>query len=133
MNLLKYIFGTRNERVLKKLWPIVREINRIEEEYQAKNFSDQDFPAKTQEFRDRVANGESLDSILPEAYALVKNACRHLVGTTAEVCGHELVWNMVPFDVQLIGGIVLHQGKIAEMQTGEGKTLAAALLERARR
>ncbi len=127
MNLLKYIFGTRNERVLKKLWPIVREINRIEEEYQAKNFSDQDFPAKTQEFRDRVANGESLDSILPEAYALVKNACRHLVGTTAEVCGHELVWNMVPFDVQLIGGIVLHQGKIAEMQTGEGKTLVATL------
>ena len=127
MNLLKYIFGTRNERVLKKLWPIVREINRIEEEYQAKNFSDQDFPAKTQEFRDRVANGESLDSILPEAYALVKNACRHLVGSTAEVCGHELVWNMVPFDVQLIGGIVLHQGKIAEMQTGEGKTLVATL------
>ena len=127
MNLLKLILGTRNERVLKKLWPIVHEINRIEAEYQAKNFADEDFPRKTQEFRDRVAAGESLDAILPEAYALVKNACRHLLGTTAEVCGHTLTWNMVPFDVQLIGGIVLHQGKIAEMQTGEGKTLVATL------
>ena len=127
MNLLKYLFGTKNERELKRLWPIVREINRIEEEYQAKGFTDADFPAKTQEFRDRVAKGETLDQILPEAYALVKNACRHLVGTTEEVCGHTLEWNMVPFDVQLLGGIVLHQGKIAEMQTGEGKTLVATL------
>ena len=127
MNLLKALFGTKNERELKKLWPIVREINRIEEEYQAQNFSDEDFPRKTQEFRDRLAKGETLDAILPEAYALVKNACRHLVGTTAEVCGHTLTWNMIPFDVQLIGGIALHQGKIAEMQTGEGKTLVATL------
>ena len=127
MNLLKLLFGTKNERELKKLWPIVREINRIEEEYQAKNFTDEDFPKKTQEFRDRLAKGETLDQILPEAYALVKNACRHLAGTTEEVCGHTLTWNIVPFDVQLIGGIVLHQGKIAEMQTGEGKTLVATL------
>ncbi|MGI9104160.1 MAG: preprotein translocase subunit SecA, partial [Terriglobales bacterium] len=63
----------------------------------------------------------------PEAFALVKNACRHLVGTTAEVCGHTLTWNMVPFDVQLLGGVVLHEGKIAEMKTGEGKTLVATL------
>ena len=116
MNLLKLLFGTRNERELKKLWPIVRQINSIEQEYQAKGFADEDYPAKTQEFRDRVAKGESLDSILPEAFALVKNACRRLVGTTAEVCGHTLTWNMVPFDVQLLGGIVLHQGKISEMQ-----------------
>ena len=107
MNLLKAIFGTRNDRELKKLWPIVREINRIEEEYQAKNFSDADFPAKTQEFRDRIAKGETLDHLLPEAFALVKNACRKLCGTTEEVCGHTLTWNMVPFDVQLIGGIAL--------------------------
>ena len=127
MNLLKYLIGTKNERELKKLWPVVREINRIEEEYQAKNFADEDFPRKTQEFRERIAGGESLDKVLPEAFALVKNACRHLVGTTAEVCGHTLTWNMVPFDVQLLGGIVLHQGKIAEMQTGEGKTLVATL------
>ena len=127
MNILKSIFGTKNDRELKKLWPIVREINRIEEEYQAKNFTDEDFPKKTAEFKERYQKGETLDQLLPEAYALVKNACRHLVGTTEEVCGHTLTWNMVPFDVQLIGGIVLHQGKISEMQTGEGKTLVATL------
>ena len=127
MNLFKFLFGTKNERELKRLWPIVRKINKLEEGFQAENLSADDFPRKTQEFRDRVAAGESLDDILPEAYALVKNACRKLVGTKEEVCGHELEWNMVPFDVQLLGGIVLHQGKIAEMQTGEGKTLVATL------
>ena len=127
MNLLKMLFGTKNDRELKKLWPIVREINRIEADYQAKNFTDEDFPRMTQAFKERYAKGESLDKLLPEAYALVKNACRHLVGTTEEVCGHTLTWNMVPFDVQLIGGIVLHRGSIAEMQTGEGKTLVATL------
>ena len=105
----------------------MREINRIEAEYQSKNLKDEDFPRITLEFKDRIAKGETLDHILPEAFALVKNACRHLCGTTAEVCGHTLTWNMVPFDVQLIGGIVLHQGKISEMQTGEGKTLVATL------
>ena len=123
MNLLKLIFGTKNQRDIKKLLPLVRKINAIEEQYQA--LSEEQLKAKTQEFRDRLAKGESLDDILPEAYATVKNACRRLVGTTVEVCGHELTWNMIPFDVQIIGGIVLHQGKIAEMQTGEGKTLVA--------
>ena len=127
MNILKFLFGTKNDRELKRLWPIVREINRIEQEYQAKNFADEDYPRMTQEFKDRIAKGESLDHILPEAFALVKNACRHLCGTTADVCGHQLTWNMVPFDVQLIGGIVLHRGNISEMQTGEGKTLVATL------
>ena len=121
------ILGTKNARELKKLRPIVAEINRIEAEYQKKNLSDEDFPRMTAEFKKRVAEGESLDDILPEAFALVKNACRHLVGTTEEVCGHTLTWDMVPFDCQLIGGIVLHQGKISEMQTGEGKTLVATL------
>ena len=127
MNLLKLLFGTKNDRELKKIWPIVHEINRIEEGYQAKNFTDEDFPRMTQEFKARYQKGESLDSLLPEAFALVKNACRHLVGTTEEVCGHTLTWNMIPFDVQLIGGIVLHRGAISEMQTGEGKTLVATL------
>ncbi len=127
MNIIKMILGTKNARELKKLRPIVAKINRIEEEYQKKGFSDEDFPRMTAEFKKRVADGESLDDILPEAFALVKNACRHLVGTTEEVCGHVLKWDMVPFDCQLIGGIVLHQGKIAEMQTGEGKTLVATL------
>ncbi len=127
MNLLKLLIGTKNDRELKKLWPIVAKIDKIEAEYEAKGFADADYPRMTEEFRKRVAGGESLDSILPEAFALVKNACRHLVGTKAMVCGHELEWNMIPFDVQLLGGIVLHQGKIAEMQTGEGKTLVATL------
>ncbi len=127
MNILKTIFGTKNSRDLKRIQPIVDQILRIEEEYQKKNFTDADFPRMTEEFKKRVAGGESLDHILPEAYALVKNACRHLVGTTEEVCGHTLTWDMVPFDCQLVGGIVLHQGKISEMQTGEGKTLVATL------
>ena len=127
MNLLKFLIGTKNERELKRLWPIVAKINAIEAEYQAKNLADEDYPRMTAEFKARVAKGESLDSILPEAFALVKNACRRLMGTTEEVCGHTLEWNMIPFDVQLLGGIVLHQGKISEMQTGEGKTLVATL------
>ena len=123
MNLLKLIFGTKNQRDVKKLLPIVHKVNAIEEQYQS--LSEEQLKAKTQEFRDRLAKGETLDDLLPEAYATVKNACRRLVGTTVEVCGHEVTWNMIPFDVQIIGGIVLHQGKIAEMQTGEGKTLVA--------
>lgn len=127
MDILKKIFGTKNARDLKRIRPIVAEINRIEAEYQSRNFTDADFPRMTAEFKKRIADGETLDRILPEAFALVKNACRHLVGTTEDVCGHTLTWDMVPFDCQLVGGIVLHQGKIAEMQTGEGKTLVATL------
>ena len=146
MNLLKFLFGTKNDRELKKLWPIVREINVLEEKLQAENLTDEDFPKRTAELKARVAETiaktmsknpdkdqekatvqAALDAVLPEAFALLKNACRHLVGTTEEVCGHTLTWNMVPFDVQLLGGIVLHQGKISEMQTGEGKTLVATM------
>ncbi len=123
MNLLKLIFGTKNQRDIKRLMPLVRKINALEEHYQS--LSEEELKAKTALFRERLAKGETLDDLLPEAYATVKNACRRLVGTTCEVCGHELTWNMIPFDVQIIGGIVLHQGKIAEMQTGEGKTLVA--------
>ncbi len=127
MNVLKLIFGTKNERELKKLWPVVKAINAKEEELQKLGLTDEDFPKRTEELKARVAAGETLDDVLVDAFALVKNACRHLVGTTEEVCGHTLTWNMVPFDVQLLGGIVLHQGKISEMQTGEGKTLVATL------
>ncbi len=127
MNIIKMILSTKNARELKKLKPIVAQINHLEKQYQEQNLTDADFPRLTAEFKKRVAGGESLDDILPEAFALVKNACRHLVGTTADVCGHTLTWDMIPFDCQLVGGIVLHQGKIAEMQTGEGKTLVATL------
>ncbi len=125
MNLLKTIFGTKSERDLKKLRPLVVEINRLEEEYQ--KLSEEQLRAKTAEFKERLVKGATLDDILCEAFAVVKNGCRRLCGTKREVCGHELTWEMVPFDVQLMGGIVLHRGKIAEMQTGEGKTLSATL------
>ena len=125
MNLIKTLFGTKNDRDVKRLQPLVDRINELEKSYQA--LSDDQLKAKTQEFKNRVAAGETLDGIMCEAFAAVKNACRRLCGTTREVCGHDLVWDMVPFDVQLVGGMVLHQGKIAEMQTGEGKTLVATL------
>jgi len=125
MNLIKTLFGTKNDRDLKRLQPLVDRINELEKSYQA--LSEDQLKAKTQEFKERVAKGETLDAVLCEAFAVAKNACRRLCGTSREVCGHQLTWDMVPFDVQLVGGIVLHQGKIAEMQTGEGKTLSATL------
>ena len=123
MNIFEAIFGTKHARDVKRLRPIVDRINEWDEKFKA--LSDEALKAKTPEFKQRYQNGETLDQLLPEAFAVVKNACRRLVGSTCEVCGHTLTWNMVPFDVQLMGGIVLHQGKIAEMQTGEGKTLVA--------
>jgi preprotein translocase subunit SecA len=123
--LIKTIFRTKNDRDLKRMQPLVARINELEASYQA--LSEEQLKAKTAEFKGRVAGGEPLDEILCEAFAAVKNACRRLCGTSREVCGHTLTWDMVPFDVQLIGGIALHQGKIAEMQTGEGKTLVATL------
>jgi len=124
-SLLAKVFGTKHQRSVKSLWPIVPEINRFEEEYQA--LSDDQLQAKTGEFRARLKDGEALDDLLPEAFAAVKNACRRLIGHNYEVRGRPAVWDMIPFDVQLIGGIVLHRGKIAEMATGEGKTLVAVL------
>ena len=124
-SVLKRVFGSKQLRDIKKLRPLVAEINRLEEEYQA--LSDEALKAKTVEFKARLADGETLDDLLCEAFAVAKNACRRLVGSTVDVCGHDLTWDMVPFDVQLMGGIVLHQGKIAEMATGEGKTLVATM------
>jgi preprotein translocase subunit SecA len=122
-NLLAKIFGTKHGRAAKKLDPIVDEINRIELEYQS--LTEDELKAKTAEFKSRLANGETIDDILPEAFAAVKNTCRRLVGHDFEVRGHVQRWDMVPYDVQIIGGIILHQGKVAEMATGEGKTLVA--------
>ena len=125
MNLIHAIFGTKHGRDRKRLLPLVKRINEFELEYQA--LPEAALVAKTAEFRERLAQGATLDELLPEAFAAVKNACRRLCGTRRVVCGHELTWEMVPFDVQLMGGIVLHQGKISEMQTGEGKTLVATM------
>jgi preprotein translocase subunit SecA len=124
-SVLKKIFGSKNERDIKKMQPLIEQINALEIEYQ--KLSDDELKAKTPEFKARIAQGEALDAILPEAFAAVKNACRRMCGMSVHVCGHDLEWDMVPFDVQLVGGIVLHQGRIAEMMTGEGKTLVATM------
>lgn len=126
MNLIHKIFGDPNEKEIKRLWPIVHKINEIEKGYQDL-LKDEYFPAKTAEFKERLLKGEKLDDLLPEAFALVKNACRRLVGKKWPVRGNDITWDMIPFDVQLLGGIVLHQGKIAEMKTGEGKTLVCTM------
>ncbi|HEX5818688.1 MAG TPA: hypothetical protein VFY20_07410, partial [Gemmatimonadales bacterium] len=166
--LIESVFGTRHEREVKRLQPLVDAIHREEEKL--KDLPEEQLRAQTAKFRgiiaertgalraeleqakvakhecadpaerdgleDRVqqldqqyrkAIAQVLDDLLPEAYATVREACRRLVGTTVSVTGHDLVWDMVPYDVQLIGGITLHQGRIAEMATGEGKTLVATL------
>lgn len=165
---LRRLFGSKHERDVKQLEPLVAEINGHYEKLQV--LSDEQLRAKTEEFRGRLREAlqetegrltemraklvpdlegaererildevgelekerdditdEFLESILPEAFAVVKDACRRLVGTTFDLMGHPVVWDMIPFDVQLIGGVVLHQGKIAEMATGEGKTLVATM------
>src|ERR1043165_3706920 len=123
--LLKKFAGRHHRKYVERARPIVARINEIEKSYQS--LTDDQLRAKTEEFRPRLKQGETLDQILPEAFAAVKNAARRLVGTKAIVCDHELTWDMVHFDVQLIGGITLHEGRIAEMATGEGKTLVATL------
>jgi preprotein translocase subunit SecA len=129
---IKAIFGSKNEREVKRLWPRVRTINEIESGLQ--KLSDDELRAKTAAWKDELSKiqdneelAERLNEILPEAFAVVKNACRRLVGQEIVVRDHPLKWEMVPFDVQLLGGIGLHNGKIAEMATGEGKTLVATL------
>src|SRR5512138_2315821 len=110
--LLKKIFGSRNDRLIRQYSQTVRTINALEPTISA--LTDEALRAKTDEFRQRVAGGESLDSLLPEAFAVVREAAKRVHG-------------MRHFDVQLIGGMVLHNGKISEMRTGEGKTLVATL------
>ena len=122
-NIANKIFGTKQDRAAKKLTPIVKKINEYFESYS--NLSDEEIKSKTAEFKERVKNGETVDSIMPEAFGLVKHACKKLVGKSWEIDGRMQEWNMIPYDVQLMGAIILAQGKIAEMATGEGKTLVA--------
>jgi preprotein translocase subunit SecA len=134
VNFLKWFFGSKNDRELKKLWPLVRRINEIEAGLQ--KLSDDELRRKTADWKaqlspiqDKTALAGKLNEILPEAFAVVKNACRRLTERKAEIIvrEHPLPWEMIPFDVQLIGGYALHSGRIAEMATGEGKTLVATL------
>lgn len=112
-----------NLKQIKKIEPLIKEINERFERFD--DLSDNEIKAKTLEFKERIAKGESLDALLPEAFAVSKQACKRMVGMSIEVKGKTMIWDMVPYDVQLIGGVVLHQGKIAEMKTGEWKTLVA--------
>ena len=145
--IFKKFAGSHYRRFLKKAQPIVAKINTLEQEYQA--LSDEQLRAKTGEFRARYtkamdeararfgdkpdpdgladASQAILDELLPEAFATVKNAARRLCGQEVDVMGHMLRWEMVHYDVQLIGGMALHDNRIAEMATGEGKTLVSTL------
>ncbi|HEY5996337.1 MAG TPA: hypothetical protein VIU29_04910, partial [Candidatus Deferrimicrobiaceae bacterium] len=111
-NLLKKIFGTQNERLMTQLQPIVEQINSLEPA--VSSLSDEKLAARTAEFRQRLDNGEYLDALLPEVFATVREVGKRTL-------------DMRHYDVQLIGGMILHSGKIAEMRTGEGKTLVATL------
>jgi preprotein translocase subunit SecA len=125
LGFLKKIFGTAQSRTLKRYGKIVKQINQIELSLQ--QLSEEEVINKTQEFRKRYQQGETLDSLLPEAFAVVKNICRRLVGTEIHVSGYNQKWDMIPYDVQILGALALHYGTIAEMQTGEGKTLTASM------
>ncbi|MFL3659489.1 MAG: preprotein translocase subunit SecA, partial [Opitutales bacterium] len=123
--LFKKFAGRSNKKWLKSCQPIVDQINKLEESYQM--LSKSELKAHTEQFRERFQKGESLEDLLPEAFATVKNASRRLMGSKSLVMGIELPWEMVHYDVQLIGGMALHQGRIGEMATGEGKTLVSTL------
>lgn len=125
LGFLKKIFGSAHDRLLRKYRKIVEEVNRYDEQFKA--LSNEQIQAKTDEFRKRLHEGESLDHFLPEAYAVVKQACRRLSGTEIHVSGYNQKWDMIPYDVQILAGIAMHHGTIAEMQTGEGKTITAVL------
>src|SRR5437762_13854361 len=130
--IVRKFIGSKNEREVKRLRPLVTSINGFEEQLQ--KLPDDALPQKTAAWKEELSKIEDkeqlasrLNEILPQAFAVVKNACRRLWGAEIIVREHPLKWEMIPFDVQLIGGYALHSGRIAEMATGEGKTLVATL------
>lgn len=130
--ILKCIIGSKNQREIRRMQPLVARINELEQSLQS--LPDEALREKTAAWKEELsaitdpqALAARLEELLPEAFAMVKNAARRLCGKRFMVCNQELLWNMIPFDVQLVGGMVLHHGRIAEMATGEGKTLVATL------
>jgi len=130
--IVKKFIGSKNDREVKRLRPLVTQINALEQELQS--LPDDALRQKTAAWKEEISKikdndllAQRLKEILPEAYAVVKNTCRRLIGKEIIVRDHPLVWEMIPFDVQLVGGYALHSGRIAEMATGEGKTLVATL------
>ena len=126
LGVLERVFGKKHRDIVR-LQPLLEQVKAVRGEYEA--LSDEELRVKRQEFKQRIRDGETPDGLLPEAFGVVWEGCRRLKerGTSWPVWGQETAWNMVPFDVQIIGAIVLHQGKIAEMATGEGKTLVAIM------
>lgn len=125
LRFFKKLFGTAQDRLLKKYEKVVQQVNAWET--QLSELEQQGLQEKTLFLMDRYQQGESLEDLLPEAYAVVKVACRRLCGTQVHVSGYDQSWDMVPYDVQILGAIAMHHGTIAEMQTGEGKTLTAVM------
>lgn len=123
--LLKWIFGTAQDRMVARYRKRIASINHYFTQYQ--KLSRQEVRALTASFKERVQKGETLDQLLPEAYGAVKAICWHMRGDMINVMGHAVEWNLVPYDVQLIGAMAMFEGNIAEMQTGEGKTLTASM------
>jgi preprotein translocase subunit SecA len=131
-SIIKRVFGSKNDRELRRLGPLILRINEIEAGLQTQpeevlREKTAAWKARLSAIQDPPALAAALEEVLPEAFAAVKNACRRLVGREIIVRAHPVKWDMIPFDVQLIGAIALHQGKIAEMATGEGKTLVATM------
>ncbi|MBP9750807.1 MAG: hypothetical protein KBC95_03085, partial [Candidatus Peribacteraceae bacterium] len=127
LDTLNKVFGDTSRKEVKRLQPTIARIREIQASPEYRALTLADLPKKTEEFKALVAGGTTLDDILPHAFALVVRACELLKGTTMGVGKQMLTWDMVPFDVQLVGGIILHRGNIAEMKTGEGKTLVCTL------
>ena len=127
IEVLNKILGDPNEKELKKLWPKVEQVNAVRATDVFKKLTLEDLPKKTAEFRERIRSGETVDDLLPEAFALVVRGCELIYGQEFEAGAQKIKWDMVPFDVQILGGIVLHRGAISEMKTGEGKTLVCTM------
>lgn len=123
--LINKIVGDRNKKTLTTFWPMVAEINALDTDRDV--LTDDQIKTKTAEFKARIADGASTDDLLIEAFATVKQACKRMCGRELDVKWHMQIWNMIPYDVQLLGWIILHKAHIAEMRTGEGKTLVATL------
>ncbi|MCB1180459.1 MAG: preprotein translocase subunit SecA [Chlamydiia bacterium] len=123
--ILKKIFGSSQERRLKQYANIVSKVNEWDEHFSP--LSDEELRGKTEEFKKRYQEGESLTVLLPEAYGVIKQVCRRMVGQEVHVSGYDQKWDMIPYDVQILGAVAMQEGTIAEMQTGEGKTLTATM------
>lgn len=127
LNTINKLLGDPNEKHLKKLQPLVQEVRAAQQSGTMQSLTKDDLPKETEKLKQRIKAGETTDDILPEAFGLVCRACELLQGETMTIGKETRTWDMVPYDVQIIGGIVLHQGSIAEMKTGEGKTLSCTM------